>query len=39
MILISTFNEWYEDSQVEPGNYKEGPFAYLTVVKDELARK
>jgi hypothetical protein len=37
-ILVATFNEWYEDQEIEPAtDYKEGPFTYLQVIRDTLS--
>ncbi len=35
-VFVSTFNEWYEDSQIEPGS--EFGDAYLRITSDILAR-
>jgi hypothetical protein len=34
-VLVTSFNEWYEDTQVEPGNDHGG--AYLDIVSSKLA--
>jgi hypothetical protein len=40
MILVTSFNEWHEDQQIEPAvDYKDDPFIYLQVIKDILASK
>jgi hypothetical protein len=36
-LLITSFNDWYEDTMIEPG--KEYGFQYLQVLKDELFGK
>jgi hypothetical protein len=40
MILVTSFNEWHEDQQIEPAiDYKDDPFIYLQIIKDILASK
>ncbi|MCC5997907.1 MAG: glycoside hydrolase family 99-like domain-containing protein [Thermofilum sp.] len=40
MILVTSFNEWHEDQQIEPAvDYKDDPFIYLRVIKDYLVGK
>jgi len=39
MILVTSFNEWHEDQEIEPAiDYEGGPFTYLQVIRDSLAR-
>jgi hypothetical protein len=40
MILVTSFNEWHEDQQIEPAiDYKDDPFIYLQVIRDNLVGK
>jgi hypothetical protein len=39
MILVTSFNEWHEDQEIEPAiDYEGGPFTYLQVIRDSLAK-
>jgi hypothetical protein len=40
ILLVTAFNEWHEDQQIEPAvDYKEGPFVYLQVIRNNLTGK